>query len=273
MSNAPSVLWPVALLVFAGQLAAQTPKQRYESLLAEYIKAVGAWTEQYEPGGKQAADVQTLARYEDWPTWTFLPRFMALAEQNPNDPAASDALVWIVDQGQAIGLNDKEYYPFLVRSLEQLERAQILDNRPVQKPRWVMRHPSPATEQYLRSILAKNKNRDVRGRACLYLGELLINRAKFARNPWFDRDSKTPFETFLTLRFHPVVLQYIRATDPHAAAAEGELLLERARSEFGDIKWNGPAKPQPPRDRTIAEMAQLELDELRHPPAAKDAKP
>ena len=83
----------------------------------------------------------------------------------------------IVDQGQAIGLNDKEYYPYLACALEQLDRAQILDNRPAPRPRRVMRHPSPATERFLRNVLATNKNRDVRGRACLYLGELLVNRA------------------------------------------------------------------------------------------------
>ena len=122
MSNAPSVLWPVAFVVFAGQLPSQTPKERYQSLLSEYTKAEAAWIERFEPGGKQTPAEKTLARYEDWPTWAFLPRFMELAEQHANDAAGVDALLWIVEQGQAIGLNDKEYYPFLVRVLEQLER-------------------------------------------------------------------------------------------------------------------------------------------------------
>ena len=274
MWSAPLALWPVALVILAQQPSAQSPKERYESLLAEYTRATKAWSERYEPGGKETPADESVVRYQDWPTWTYLPRFMELAEQNRRDPAAVDALLWIVDQGQAIGLDDKEYYPFLVRALEQLERAQILDNKPFPKPRWVMRHPSPATEQFLRDNLAKNKDRDVRGRACLYLGELLISRAKLARNPWFEHP-KTFFDAFVVGQLHPVVLKYIRETDQEASISAGEALLERAIKEFGDVNWDGPVdrRGRPARRQTVGEMAQRELDEIRAPAVGKDAVP
>jgi hypothetical protein len=274
MWSAPLALWPVALVVLAQLPSTQTPKERYEWLLAEYTRATKAWSERYDPGGKPTPAEESIVRYQDWPTWTYLPRFMELAEKNPSDASAVDALLWIVDQGQAIGLNDKEYYPFLVRALEQLERAQILDNRPFPKPRWVMRHPSPATEHFLRDILAKNKSRDVRGRACLYLGELLISRAKLAGKPWFEQP-KTLFEAFVLGRFDPAVLKYIRETDPQASTVAGEALLERAIDEFGDINWDGPfdARGRPARRQTVGEMAQRELDEIRAPAMSKDAPP
>jgi hypothetical protein len=189
---------------------------------------------------------------------------MELAEKYPKDAAAVDALMWIVDQGQAIGLNDKDYYPILERALEQLERAHLLDNRPFPRPRWVMRHPSPATERFLRNILATDKSREIRGRACLYLGELLVNRANLARDPWFDRDAKTPFETYLALKIHPAVLQYVRETDRDAAAAEGELMIARAMDEFGDVEWDGVReKGKVKQGHTVGEMARRELDEIR----------
>ena len=108
-------MWCVRPAVLLGLLAVapqapppQTPKERFATLQSEYTKAEGAWNERYSPGGKPTPDDETLVRYRDWPTWSFLPKFMEFAEQNPKDPAAVDALLWIVDQGQAIGLTDKE---------------------------------------------------------------------------------------------------------------------------------------------------------------------
>ena len=112
-----------------------------------------------------------------------------------------------------------------------------MDNRPVPQPRFVLRHASPATERFLRNAVETNKNRDLRGRACLYLGELLVNKARIARDPWFDRPAKTPFGTFVATRIHPEVLQYFRQTDHHASAVEAEITLERAINEFGDVRW------------------------------------
>ena len=123
--------------------------------------------------------------------------------------------------------------------------------------------------------MATHKSREIRGRACLYLGELLVNRANLARNPWFDRDTKTPFETYLALRIHPTILQYIRETDQQAAAVEGELMLVRATSEFGDVEWDG-AKGKggaQARARTVGEMARSELDEIRRAAAGKQSDP
>jgi hypothetical protein len=265
-----SIVFPIALAVIAQGAQPQTSKARFELLLKEYAAANGAWEQRYQPNGQPSPIEEAMVRYRDWPTWTFLPRFMALADENPKDAAAVDALLWIVDQGQAIGLNDKEYYPFLERALEQLGRAQLLDNRPVPRPRWVMRFPSPATERFLRNILATHKNREIRGRACLYLGELLVSRANTARDRWFDRETKTPFETFVALRIHPAVLQYIRETDQQAAAVEGELMLNRAVSEFGDVEWNGvKEKGKPARRQTVGEMARSELDEIRQKAATE----
>ncbi len=275
MFGARSMVFPIALAAIGQAALRPTSKELFDSLVKEYTLAEGKWTERYRSDDTPAAREESLVRYRDWPAWAFMPRFMELADKNPKDAAAIDALLWIVDQGQAIGLNDKEYYPFLERALEQLGRAQLLDNRPVPRPRWVMHHPSPATERFLRNIVATNKNREIRGRACLYLGELLVSRANLARNPWFDLETKTPFQTYLALRIHPTVLQYIRETDQQAAAVEGELMLGRAMGEFGDVEWDG-AKVKgggQARARTVGEMARRELDEIRRAAAGKQSDP
>ena len=275
MLGVRSIVVPIALAVVGQAAQPLTPKERFDSLVKEYTVAEGKWTERYRSDDTPAAREESLLRYRDWPAWAFMPRFMELADKNPKDAAGVDALMWIVDQGQAIGLNDKDYYPLLVRALEQLGRAHLLDNRPVPRPRWVMRHPSPATERFLRNILATHKSREIRGRACLYLGELLVSRASLARNPWFDLETKTPFQTYLALRIDPTILQYIRQTDQQAAGVEGELMLARAMSEFGDVEWDvakGKGGGQG-RARTVGDMARSELDEIRRAATGKQGDP
>ena len=232
MLGVRSIVVPIALAAIGQGARAADPKRavRIASQRVRDGEQRAQWEQRYQPNGQPSPMEEAMVRYRDWPTWAFLPRFMAIADENPKDAAAVDALLWIVDQGQAVGLNDKEYYPFLERALEQLGRAQLLDNRPFPRPRWVMRHPSPATERFLRNILATNKNREIRGRACLYLGELLVSRANVAQ---LIRGSTGKRKHLLTRswrsRIHPTILQYIRETDQQAAAVEGELMLEPGR--------------------------------------------
>src|SRR6516162_7343274 len=91
----------LGLLVLLPALQAQdktetpTPAQLYQALDKEYRKA----TEEY-PKALAKAKTREEARkvFEEkfpWPE-PFAPRFLELAEKNPKDPAAVDALVWIV---------------------------------------------------------------------------------------------------------------------------------------------------------------------------------
>ena len=107
-----SVLLLGVLAAIAHAAQPQTSKERFETLLKEYRSAEATWSKRYEPGDRAAND-ESMIRYRDWPTWTFLPRFMELAEQDLKDRAALDALFWIVDQGQAVGPDDVDYYPYL----------------------------------------------------------------------------------------------------------------------------------------------------------------
>ncbi len=92
----------------AGQEPNRTAKQQYEALLKEYESASETWSKVYDDGTGRADPVK---RHQAWPAWSFVPRFFALAEAHPGDPAAVDALLWVVHLDQAVGENDRALLP------------------------------------------------------------------------------------------------------------------------------------------------------------------
>jgi thiol-disulfide isomerase/thioredoxin len=53
--------------------------------------------------------VDPVKRHQNWPGWSFAPRFLTLATDYPDDPAAVDALLWVGRLGEAVNEN----YPSL----------------------------------------------------------------------------------------------------------------------------------------------------------------
>jgi thiol-disulfide isomerase/thioredoxin len=144
--------------------------------------------------------------------------------------------------------------------LDIIIQCDLLRDRRMLQGSSVISHPSPATEKFLRAVLEKTKDRQVRGRACLALGTLLDDRAVVAKDPWFGKLSKTPFGVFLDGRLHPNIVKYILETDRQASTDESERLLERAVDEFGDVVYRARKNPAD-RDRTVADVARSKLNE------------
>ncbi|MGH7171966.1 MAG: hypothetical protein ACRELG_16955, partial [Gemmataceae bacterium] len=91
----------LTLLVLMSALQARdkpestTPEQQYQKLVKEYDTA----REEFQKAYKQAKTPQDRSKViqEKYPQpEKFAPRFLKLAEKNPKDPAALDALIWVV---------------------------------------------------------------------------------------------------------------------------------------------------------------------------------
>src|SRR4051812_1192881 len=91
---------------------AATPAEQYKALLAEYQKANKAFMVTVE-AAKTTEERIKLFREKN-PRQKFAPRFVELAQKNPKDPVAVDALIWVVtgsgggtatkDQARAVDL-------------------------------------------------------------------------------------------------------------------------------------------------------------------------
>ena len=225
------------LMIVAAGLAADGPgvskaRAEYEALVKEYEADSKGWEGRYSTAAGK--EVDTVARYRDWPAWGFLPRFVALAEAHPDDPSAVDALLWVVGLRDKVGTQDREIYPHFERAVALL-RDHLQDPRIDRETyRLIGRGPTPGSEEFLRAALEKGRDRDSRGCACLALADCLAVRREIALDPWFDR-AKTPFERDLAGRLDPGFVVHIRGADTAALSDEATRLYMRADREFGDV--------------------------------------
>ena len=58
--------------------------------------------------GKNPQD-ETKQDTEPWPAHAFIPRFLKLAEGNPADPGATDALLWVVNKAMNISISGGDF--------------------------------------------------------------------------------------------------------------------------------------------------------------------
>src|SRR5262245_57703424 len=191
------VLWSgVLLLVFVPALAAlddkkdpAPPKEQYDTLLKEYQTAQKDFSKAYQAA---KTDEERRKAIEQMPNPQKLaPRFLEIAEKNPKDPVAVDALVWVVTNG---------------RGGKEVEQAVDLPGKDhVSSPRLgplcqsLSRSPTPGAEKLLRAILEKNPDKDVQGMACFALAQNLKYRSEQAQRgkmPGADQLAKQAEELF-----------------------------------------------------------------------------
>jgi thiol-disulfide isomerase/thioredoxin len=237
----------------------QTPGQQYEALLKGHEAASAAWHQRYDEESAKADHTSPLwaKRYDDWPEWAFIPRFLQLAEANPTDQVGVDASLWIVGLTRSVGDADKLLLHPLSRALDILIREHLQDERAVLKCLELAHGVSRPFETFFRAVLQGSRDRTARGRACLALAHCLSGRAEIAQRPWFDHVRGDPTASFFANKIDADYVHSIRTADQRALLSESDGLLERVMREFGDIKSSRG-------DRTLAEAADAALYELRN---------
>ena len=233
-------------------------KARYEALLQKYDAAEQAWLKQIDA----AADSDPDQRPE-FPAFSFAPRFLALAETDPDDPASTDALLWVVNRAMNFGANDRHLYPHYRQALDQLAQGRhIHDPRVGRASTQGLRYASAPTESFLRLLIDRSRNREVRGRATLALGTLLLQKVALLQTPWLGEGKKSADEEAALDRIVPEFFDYLRKTDVHASEAEAEILFEQAIKDYADVEYHRAFREGDP-PVTIGDGARSALHELR----------
>jgi hypothetical protein len=177
-----------------------TPAQQYQALVKEYNDAEQAFEKQYR---QAKTDEERHKLEEKAPRGdTLAPKFLALAEKNPKDAVAVDALVWIVQNAEEKGKESPRG-----RALAILGRDHPTDLKVVNLCDWMMYTNDPESGDFLRAVLEKNSDKQSRGRACMALAMHLENRLN-------GRGGK----------------------DLETGRKEVEETLERAIKDFGDVQ-------------------------------------
>jgi hypothetical protein len=192
-----------------------------------------------------AAQFQTLVDQYDQeggPT-VFVKRFLALAEEHPQDPAAADALLWIVKNVRGRSETAK--------ALELLTSKYIDSEKLGPACGDVARSRSLAAEKLLRALLEKSPHAEVKAQACYSLALLLDSEAIVV-----DQLRAAP-------DLAPRVLQYygkdygkhLASLTPDALATQREQVYETMLKSFPDVAAQ---------DTTLGKVAEKALFAIRH---------
>jgi hypothetical protein len=221
---------------------ADSPQARFEAIQKEYQQAQEAFSAAYS---KATTDAERQKVFESkYPTpQKYVPRMMALAESAPGDPAAVDALVWVVQFGGETKETDQ--------AVGRLARDHAQDPKVAEISDSLVYSMAPAAESLLRAMAEKNSDRAAQGQAAFALAQYLNNNAELIRLLKQDKEIAADYkESYGAER-----VAALQAKDPDALARQAESRFEAVIEKFGDVKhYRGD----------LAKAARAELYEIRN---------
>lgn len=233
----------------------QTPEQQYKALVKE-VKAAEREFEKAFEEAKTPQDQQKIRQEMITQSSKWYAHFLTLAENNPKDPAAVDALRWVISYNRALKYDPQspraKAFKLLLRdhvkdekmaAVCQVLRGEIVD----------LYSKEDKCRQLLRAVLEKNPHRPAKALACLALADQTERRLRQGRQ---FRDQPELAKRYESLAGKEAIEALVKA-DPEKLSKEAETLYERVVKDFTDIV---DAK-----DGKIAEKAKDRLEVLRHP--------
>jgi hypothetical protein len=141
----------------------KTPAEQYRMIVDEVQKEQKEFLEAYR---KATPEGKKKLKYPD--SQKYIERMLELAEKNAKDPAAIDAVVWVVQNADGSDKGKKALAILLRDHLESQQLASICQ---------ALRYSMPDADQSLRAILEKSPHRDVQAQACFALAQCLKDQA------------------------------------------------------------------------------------------------
>ena len=201
-----------------------TPGEQYKALQEKWQTAQKEFQKAF--GEAKTQEERRKVFDEKYPKpEKFAPRFLELAEKNPKDPVAVDALVWVLNFASAYGPTDKPRK----KAIEILARDHLTSDKLAPVCGRLGTRDAEA-EAFLRTILKKNPHRDAQGQACLALAKLL------QANKGGDKEVESLLEN--VAKNYPDI-------KPAPSPLSGETLGDVANRELFEIRNLAVGKPVP----------------------------
>jgi peroxiredoxin len=181
-----------------------------------------------------------------------------LARVYPSDPAAFDALKFVIMRNRA-GPGDGS-----ARAMRMiLERGDV---RAAGQGDYLATvaltlRQYPDAEKVLRGVLDENPIRSERAAACYWLAQLRHQQARLVRRLRAKPDEIKDYEKYTAAQ---PIAEFLSQHDPDALEIESETLLERVVAEFGDVRTGAES-------RTLGTIASGELFSRRNLEIGKPA--
>jgi hypothetical protein len=190
-------------------------------------------------------------------------RLMELAEQNPKQPIAMDALVqvathemWMENNTPHLGLEADSPAP---KAVGTLLRDHVQSDKAGEVCRRLSYGFRKENEAFLRAVLASNPHHDVRGLATLRLAQFLNARSQRLQ---LLKERPEMARRYAGL-FGSDYLKKLNEQDPRQVTREIEEIFEQAAKKYADVKV--------PYGGTVGEKAKSELYEIRNLTVGKTA--
>ncbi len=143
-----------------------TPAAQYQALLKEYQASMKAY--QDAVGKAKTPEDQQKAFQEKYPKKGLLaPKFVELADKNPKDPVAMDALLWVLtDNFGSPGGKDA-----MAKAVVLMNRDHIQSEKLGRACQSMANGIDSEGIAFLRNVLEKNPHKEVQAEACLALAQ------------------------------------------------------------------------------------------------------
>jgi peroxiredoxin len=235
----------LGLSVFVAAPAEDSPRGQYEALVKEFD---AAYKTAVEAASKAANDQERMEASLKRPQpHEFAPRFLALAETHPDDPAALDALIWVASEC-LFGAHAEKALGMIARDHSRSERLKDYCGGNARYG-----EPFSPYEEMLRAVLKDNPHRDVKARACVALGAYL-KMAKETTEKHLVGDSRRLARPPASL----ANFDRIRDRGLGKVGAEAEALFEEVLERYADVQIENSYP------RNAGEFAKGQLFELRN---------
>lgn len=227
------------------------PSEQLEAIKKEVEKSRTEYYQAFEKA-KTDKEQQEIREKENKHRQICARRALELAQKNPMDPVAVEALSWII--GGGLGWNGASAE--IETALDLLRKNYIASDKlqRVCEIAFVYDSVSTQPERFLRAVIEKNPHRSLRGQACYSLGYILRSHAAGAKK-WREIRNSAEAKVW-EANVNAEVMKRIKAGDPDKLLKEAENLFERIISEYGDVKTS--------KDRTLADIAKATLFEMHH---------
>jgi hypothetical protein len=204
------------------------PSQQLEALKKELQRAQAKLSQAYE-NAKTDQQRQQLRNEDNKQIKAYARGALELAQKYPKDPAAVDALSWIIGGGLGwLGAGTEIETAFDVLQKDYIASDKL---QRVCDIAFVYDSVSTKPEPFLRAVLKNNPHRAIQGHACYGLVEILRSEAN-----WAKRLREPEYAKVMEKGMNRDVLEHLKASDPDKVLREVEDLLERLIVKYSDVK-------------------------------------
>lgn len=202
----------------------KTPAEELQALIEEYEDAQRAFSKAYRDA-KTDEDKQKVIKEKLPDAGKYAPRFVAFAEKYPKDPAAIDALVWVMTNARDRS-TDKESPRAKAQAI--LLKDYITSDKLGEACGSLAYGFDKESEGFLRAILDKNPSPQVQAEACLALAQRLNQQAETAKRLTTHAED---VEDYIKA-YGKEVIEALKKADTAKLEAESEGMFRRVADKY-----------------------------------------